>query len=67
MGTKKRFFHDFYGGTATIAPARGGGFRLKMAAKFGPVHTNKVYRTFRGARSAMSRSSDGWNEATHEQ
>ena len=62
----KKYYRDFYGGTATIAPARGGGFRLKVAAKFGPVHTNKVYKTERGARTAMGRLSDGWNEVPAE-
>ena len=57
----KRFYKDFYGCSASISETNGK-FRLKVRLPNGTLDTNKVYNTERGAKSAMSRSSDGWNE-----
>lgn len=56
----KKYYKDFYGATASIAQAPDG-FRLKVSAG-GMRHTNKVYATERGAKSAMNRMGDSWNE-----
>ena len=55
-----RYFKDFYGCTASIKERSDGRFTLRVAS--GASKTNKVYETYRGARSAMSRMSDGWRE-----
>lgn len=59
----KRRFKDFYGCTASIGKTRDGQYRLKIAGpRGGPVHTNKVYPTERGARNVMGRYSECWQE-----
>jgi hypothetical protein len=58
--TKK--FKDFYGCTATITDQTDGKVRLIMKTASGRTIIRKSYTTYKGARSAMSRSSDGWNE-----
>ncbi len=58
----KRYFKDFYGCTDSIGKTRDGKFRLKVAIPGRTGRINKVYDTERGARIALGRSSDGWNE-----
>lgn len=55
----KKHYKDFYGCTASITPVTDG-FKLIMKTQRGRRIANKVYHTERGAKSAMSRSSDGW-------
>lgn len=62
--TKKRYYRDFYGSTASISQGRRGGFRLRVRSGAGLLLTNKVYETFRGARIAMASWSDCWEEVT---
>jgi len=57
-----KVFKDFYGCTATITDQNDGKVRLVMKTASGRTITRKSYTTYRGARVAMSRSSDGWNE-----
>lgn len=61
MKKNKRYFKDFYGGTASIAETPKG-FRLRCANAHSGRTVNKVYETYRGARTAMGRMSDGWRE-----
>lgn len=55
----KKYFRDFYGCTASIAKTRSGLYELRV---FAGKTTKKRYETYRGARAAMSRMSDGWRE-----
>ena len=55
----KRYYRDFYGCTASISQMRNGKFKLRV---FAGKTITKTYETFRGARSAMARMSDGWRE-----
>lgn len=57
----KKKYRDFYGGTASITKVKDG-FRLKICTPHGVCHTDKVYKTERGARNVMGRSSDCWKE-----
>ena len=58
----KRRFKDFYGCTASIAPTIGAQARLKEFLGNGRLIHNKTYNTERGARIAMGRMSDCWEE-----
>lgn len=56
----RRYYKDFYGCNATISKTRDGRYRLWMGnATFGQT---RIYNTFRAARIAMGRMSDGWKE-----
>ena len=55
----KRYYRDFYGSTASIEETPRGKWRLRVYA--GTWHVS-TYETFRGARAAMARMSDGWRE-----
>ena len=57
----KRYFKDFYGGTASIAETSSG-FRLCVADGHGRRMISKLYKTYRGARCAMGKLSDSWKE-----
>jgi hypothetical protein len=57
----KKHYADFYGCTASIAKITTG-YRLRIRTSLGKVIKNCVYNTERGAKSAMSRASDGWRE-----
>lgn len=57
----KRYFKDVYGCTASIAKTRTG-FRLRVSGSNGQLFRNDVFGTYRGARNAMGRMSDGWRE-----
>ena len=57
----KRYFKDAYGCTASIAETPKG-YRLRCANPYGGVIRNDVFGTYRGARQAMGRMSDGWRE-----
>ena len=59
---KKKFYRDFYGGSASIARTQTGLYRLRIRGASGNLERNKTYETFRGARIAMGRYSDGWIE-----
>jgi hypothetical protein len=54
----KKRYRDIYGCTASISP-KPNGCKLIMKTATGKMFANKVYTTERGAKSAMSRSSDG--------
>jgi hypothetical protein len=55
-------FKDFYGCTATIKEQTDGQFKLTIKTGNGKTVINKPYNTYKGARAAMNRNSDGWNE-----
>lgn len=59
---QKKYYKDFYGGTASIARTKAGLFRLRICGADGRRELTKEYGTFRGARIAMGRYSDGWAE-----
>ena len=59
---KARYFRDFYGCTASISETRDGRYALCSTA--GHCRTTAKYDTYRGARQAMGRMSDGWREVT---
>lgn len=56
----RKLYKDFYGATASIAPVPDG-YRLRISIG-GKQYTNKLYATERGAKAAMNRFGDGWNE-----
>jgi|GEM_PF-2954293 len=55
-------YRDFYGCTASSTPTRDGRYRLKMRPPHSILCANKVYNTFRGARVALGKLSDCWEE-----
>ena len=59
-----RRFRDFFGCTAEITETRHGEYRLTTWTPQGIPVINKVYGTYRGARIAMGRMSDGWKEVS---
>ena len=61
-----RYFKDFYGCTASIAEEPGEEFpyRLKVSAANGHRFCDRTYRTYKGARAAMGRMGDCWEETT---
>lgn len=59
--TNKRYFKDCYGCTAVIEE-KAEGARLKVSNAHGGRIANKLYKSYRGARIAMGRMSDGWRE-----
>lgn len=61
----KKYYKDFYGSTASIEEINNGSttfFLLKTCCSNGLIRERKHYKTFRGARIALGRMSDGWNE-----
>lgn len=58
----KRFFKGHYGSTASITESHGEKpFRLR-ASSAGRTFYNRIYKTYRGARTALGRIGDGWVE-----
>jgi hypothetical protein len=55
-------FKDFYGCHAYIKDLLTGGVRLTVYTPGGRLFHAKNYSTERGAKIAMGRMSDGWNE-----
>lgn len=62
MATIKKTFETFYGGRATITETREGTFRLKLWTSHGSLTTNKIYSTYKGARGALGKLTDGVKE-----
>lgn len=58
----KKNYKDFYGCTASITVARDGRAKLVMRTAGGKLIARGEYKTERGARIAMGRSSDGWRQ-----
>lgn len=58
----KKHFRDFYGCTASITVMRDGRAKLVVRTPGGKLVTRGEYKTERGARIAMGRSSDGWRQ-----
>lgn len=61
----KKYYKDFYGSTASIEEIHRGDaiyFLLKTCCSNGINRERKHYKTFRGARIALGRTSDCWNE-----
>lgn len=54
-------YRDFYGCTACIRKFKSGSARLTIHAPGGKLIHAKNYNTYRGAKIAMSRLSDGWS------
>ena len=59
---EKKYFYDFYGGTASITIRRDKKAKLIVRDAYGGKTIDKVYDTERGAKIAMGRCSDGWRE-----
>ncbi len=57
----KRYFKDFYGGSASIGETARGHV-LTVCDGSGRRVLRRTYGTYRGARAAMGRASDGWRE-----
>lgn len=56
----KKYYHDFYGASASIEIHRDGKATLRTYCA--GIRTKKTYKTFRGARIAMGKMSDAWFE-----
>lgn len=57
------YYKDAYGGSASIKETSAGTFKLTVRSAHGGLTIRKEYDTMRGARAAMSRTSDGWRAA----
>lgn len=57
----KRYFHDFYGSTASIKQW-GNKWILTARTCYGDIFYKKTYGTYRGARIALGRIGDAWRE-----
>lgn len=57
----KKYYKDAYGCTASIKEGKQG-FKLVVAIPGGKVIKRGTYGTFRGARAAMGRMSEIWEE-----
>ena len=55
----KEVYKDIYGCTASVE-AKGDKYVLRTSA--GNKRTKKEYSTYRGAKCAIGRMSDGWNK-----
>lgn len=55
----KRYYKDFYGGTASIAETKSGSYRLRYSTVNGSLVLNKCYETFGGARLALGKFTEG--------
>ena len=61
----KKYYKDFYGSTASIEEIKRSGktyFVLVTCVSNGELGRRRHCKTFRGARIAMGKMSDGWNE-----
>ena len=56
------FYQDFYGCTGILTVSRDDCVKLSIYTPYGDTVHKKVYKSYRGARIAMGRLSDGWNE-----
>lgn len=59
-GATMELYKDFYGGRACIRTAKSGEARLTIRTPSGKLIHAKDYKTYRGAKIAMGRMSDGW-------
>ena len=60
----KKYFKDFDGSTASIIQHSGGSFNLKISIPHGKRIINKNYLTYRGARNALGKLGQSWQEKT---
>ena len=58
----KKYFRDFYGGSASIQIHHDGTATLRVSDGYGDRMVKKTYSSERGARIAMGKYSDGWEE-----
>lgn len=58
---KKKYYKDSYGCRASITLGRNG-YRLWITDNYGITLWKRIYKTYRGAKSAMGRQSDSWKE-----
>lgn len=58
----KKYFKDFYGGGASIELHRDGTATLRISDGYGSRIHKKTYGSERGARIAMGKWSEGWEE-----
>ena len=58
----KKYFRDFYGGSASIQLHRDGTATLRVSDGYGERMVKKTYGSERGARIALSKYSDGGEE-----
>ena len=62
---RARYFRDHYGSTASIVEGEGERpFRLRISAYDGRRWCDRSYGTYRGARVALGRMGDCWEEVT---
>lgn len=54
------FYRDFYGCTASVRRYNNGSARLTVRSAAGKLIHAKDYASYRGAKVAMGRLSDGW-------
>lgn len=57
---KRQFFADLYGNTASITK-QASGYLLICKNNIGKVWKHNKYQTARGAKSALSRTGEGWH------
>lgn len=57
---KKQLFRDSYGNTASITKT-GDEFKLICRNYMGKIWKKSIHATARGAKSALSRTGDGWH------
>ncbi len=62
MATVRRYFKDFYGGSACIQTHRDGRATLSVSNSYGTNTHRKKHASYRAARLAMGRLSDCWRE-----
>lgn len=63
MAKRAEFYKDPYGCTASIAPHHIG-FRVKIKTDRGDLIHDKIYSTYRGAKVALGKVSEGMMERT---
>ena len=56
-----RYYHDFYGSTASLKEW-GNRFILTVRLPDGSLYSKKSYDTYKGAKIALGRMGEGWEE-----
>jgi len=59
----KKYYRDFYGCTASISKVRDG-YKLRVCEGHGKLFHKGIYRTERGAKIALGKTGDCWEECT---
>ena len=61
---KVRYYSDFYGSTASLKEY-GGKFILTVRLADGSLYSKKKYDSYRGAKIALGKMGDCWNETSN--